>query len=405
MSDIESIGISLVLENGVAEGLRRLERDLALFDRATEQRAAKMQSLALAHLPRFAEAPTSSANATAAAAPLPPVTAQPVETPATDKHTAWLPPPIPRIQQAPSSRLTPSVPRPAELRPRDVGHGKEPAPASPVPATRFAAKPKPDQPKPVAQAVTSAPSAKVRNPQTSAKAADAKAAKAKIAITTSPRATPPRKSQPDAAIRAAAAPKPVTAVAPPSPPPLTPVADRVPVPPIRPRAPNTPSITVSLSSQPPDRPAPPPSRVSAIDPVLPTPQRPRPAEPALALATPLAQPLLTAPLASTTVTPLAPTPAATSPPPPPIIPPACSRAAPKIPAPRPVDLTPASRDLAPSAASSSTDIMPLQGALSIDGAQIGRWLAETVARQAARPPTSARRFNSRMMPNWPGYTN
>ncbi|MCB8874770.1 hypothetical protein [Acidisoma silvae] len=44
----------------------------------------------------------------------------------------------------------------------------------------------------------------------------------------------------------------------------------------------------------------------------------------------------------------------------------------------------------------------LQGDLVIDGAQMGRWLADAMGRQAARPPTSARRFNSRMAPIWPG---
>jgi hypothetical protein len=46
----------------------------------------------------------------------------------------------------------------------------------------------------------------------------------------------------------------------------------------------------------------------------------------------------------------------------------------------------------------------IQGDLLIDGAQIGRWLGETMAREAARPPAAARRFNSRMMPAWPGMS-
>jgi hypothetical protein len=46
----------------------------------------------------------------------------------------------------------------------------------------------------------------------------------------------------------------------------------------------------------------------------------------------------------------------------------------------------------------------LQGDLLIDGAQIGRWLAGSMAREAARPPSAARRFNSRMMPTWPGMS-
>lgn len=47
----------------------------------------------------------------------------------------------------------------------------------------------------------------------------------------------------------------------------------------------------------------------------------------------------------------------------------------------------------------------LQGELLIDGMQMGRWLAETIAKQAAGPPTTARRFNSRVAPAWPGLTS
>lgn len=50
MSEIESVGISLVLDNGVSEGLRRLQHDLAIFDRATALRASTMERLAAAHL-------------------------------------------------------------------------------------------------------------------------------------------------------------------------------------------------------------------------------------------------------------------------------------------------------------------------------------------------------------------
>jgi hypothetical protein len=37
-----------------------------------------------------------------------------------------------------------------------------------------------------------------------------------------------------------------------------------------------------------------------------------------------------------------------------------------------------------------------------DGAQLGRWISGAMAKEAARPPTAARGFNTRMTPAWPG---
>jgi hypothetical protein len=37
-----------------------------------------------------------------------------------------------------------------------------------------------------------------------------------------------------------------------------------------------------------------------------------------------------------------------------------------------------------------------------DKAQLGRWISQAMAKEAARPPTAARGFNTRMTPAWPG---
>ena len=64
MSEIESIGIALVLDNGVAEGLRRISRDMAVFNHQTELTAARMSRIAQLHLgaylPREAPKPVAS---------------------------------------------------------------------------------------------------------------------------------------------------------------------------------------------------------------------------------------------------------------------------------------------------------------------------------------------------------
>jgi len=403
VSDIESIGISLVLENGVAEGLRRLERDLALFDRETERRAAKMQSLAQAHLPRFAAAPTTQIHATTAMASPRVVTAKPSAAPPAEKPDTWLPQPIPRIQQAPLPRLTPSVQRPGQLQPRERGRDKKPAPAASVSA-RLAAKPKLEPARSAPKAVALAPSAVVNTPPTLAKGAVEKSSKPRAAITTSLNTTSPKMSPAEPPLRVSTAPKRMTAAPPPPPPLQVPVARAAPETPIKPRPSGAPSVTISLSSSETDRPIPlAPSRVAITSPAMPRPERPGPGAPTQALTTPTPMPQATSA-------------ASTAPPPPamapgsawpahPVLPQVLNRTGPAPPEPYSANPIPVSRDMAPSAPSPAPDNIQLQGELSIDGAQIGRWLAETVARQAARPPTAARRFNSRMMPNWPGYTN
>jgi hypothetical protein len=40
--------------------------------------------------------------------------------------------------------------------------------------------------------------------------------------------------------------------------------------------------------------------------------------------------------------------------------------------------------------------------MMLDGIRVGQWISSTMAREAARPPTAARGFNTRMTPAWPG---
>jgi hypothetical protein len=45
----------------------------------------------------------------------------------------------------------------------------------------------------------------------------------------------------------------------------------------------------------------------------------------------------------------------------------------------------------------------VEGDVLLDGAQVGRWISTAMAREAGRPPTAARGFNTRMTPAWPGF--
>lgn len=83
MSDIETIGISLILENGVAEGIRHMERDFSALSRKTTLHAAAMQRLVDTHLrtyqasPHHNVAPPWQSSFHAAQKPKPPAPAVP----------------------------------------------------------------------------------------------------------------------------------------------------------------------------------------------------------------------------------------------------------------------------------------------------------------------------------------
>jgi hypothetical protein len=46
--------------------------------------------------------------------------------------------------------------------------------------------------------------------------------------------------------------------------------------------------------------------------------------------------------------------------------------------------------------------MTLQGDVILDGARVGRWMASTLARQAARPPAGPTGPDPRQTPLWSG---
>jgi hypothetical protein len=48
-----------------------------------------------------------------------------------------------------------------------------------------------------------------------------------------------------------------------------------------------------------------------------------------------------------------------------------------------------------------TQMVKVECNFMLDGAQIGRWISSAMAKEAARPPTAARGFNTRMTPAWP----
>ncbi|MCB8880414.1 hypothetical protein ACELLULO517_09235 [Acidisoma cellulosilytica] len=444
MSDIESIGISLVLENGVGEGLRRLQQDLTLFDRATAERAARMQKLAAVHLPGLNLAPIAERRIQVTAAPRQ-VTARPVAPARDTDRRAWLPPPIRPVRPP----VTPWPAKPAASQPPQrpiADRATPPLQSVPVAARPAVARPQPNpglapakaKAAPPAVAATASPaSPKVvaprQRPQIAVTLSSAPVAQSKVSPVVPPIASPPPRARPSPQSVADSTMKPIPA-AQPAAAPAAPVekARLAARPTVVASIPPTPTLTPPVLRQtdgvvPPARlpiPAPRPTPVIAVTATAPK-SSPLAASP---------RPQILPPIAAAPVQrPDQPEPSPERPrlTPPPIL---AARIATSWPAPRaavlpspplgksPVPIASVGRQLAvptpsptepdkapPTAAlppdPQSAEAATLRGDIMIDGIQMGRWLAESMARQAARPPTAARRFNTRMAPSWPGYTN
>lgn len=418
MSDLESIGISLVLDNGVAEGLRHLQRDLATFDRATALRANALQKLAAAHLeplqPRKPSAPMLAATSSSAPpvrqgpAPAEPAVAEAPQALAvvqtrTPSRTEHNPPAATRPEQpkppasAPTATVkaaavtqtapypqTKSTVRPnlaadrttaATRRPTEPPSLRLPSPAAVQPPIR---EPHPPRQKPQISIIASGPAPVKPSVATQAERLVNQSA------TASRRPDTPVSKPTRSVISSPVAPERFVA------PPLTgPQPKRLP-----PIAAASPATTVRRDNA---QPAPPPQTVRPSPPrPEPQPERAgRPLPPIIGRATP--GPVV--------------------PPPPPTPPALVVRGQwPEVPQPSPVseagppaataEHVVAARDepLATSSADAGAGA-PLSGDLWIDGSLLGRWLGETMARESARPPASARQFNSRMMPRWPGIAS
>lgn len=439
MSDIETIGISLVLENGVAEGMRRMERDVTLLGRKTTLHAATMQRLADTHLrsyqtssrhhatpawqssfapeqrakqaaiahhpiantpamPQAAAAldttnPSSAANVVRGRArsprEAPPQPSQPPNRPITPQYTrAAMPEPG---DYSPAWAKTPTLQRGNEDRKsstvaetvKPVAH----APAYPVrpqqanDTDRTAGKDeretdqrrdtarKPERPQitvalggpalsatPDARAPVAIPLPPPAGPTTIISAAASPAAPPAQALANDRARRPPKSPMPEitpteVSLISDARPAPPAAL-----PALSPAAPER----FLPIKASTPPVDYASLALPPGQLAYRDFTAVSLPPALPA---PKPAPLAGDAARYESQALQTAALE----------------PPPPGAPPSLPQ-------------TPASEP--------TTSI--IQGELLIDGALMGNWLARTLAHQAARPPTGARRFNARVSPTWPG---
>ena len=232
--ELESIGISLVLDDDVAEGIRRISREMALFNRQTEFTAAQMSQVARQHLgpslpPEPERRKPTVAPVTVAAPPKVP-TMPATEAPQAPSQAPW---PMPRAQApapvAPRGEVE-RKPAPAAIAPMP----NPPPPRPPAPAPQMSARPPAVVPQVVPQ-TRPVPTAQQSPPQ--------------------PRpvpATQPAPAQPRVTPGpvAAASPRPATVVPPPP----------AQAPPSRPvdKSSARPKIQVALSTPPSPAPVPPP---------------------------------------------------------------------------------------------------------------------------------------------------
>lgn len=417
MSDeLEPIGISLILDDGVAESLRRLGRDMQVFGRQADVTTAHMRRVAALHLGSYrqpdpgrihaAVAPMTAAEARQprriqspevgpAPAPRSPMrpamphaqSGQPVPVTSARLYDAARPPPrqivsaaqSPTAGDAPTNKPPPVPPASTQWqRPHPVAD--RPHAAQPTPSTTLTAvKPPPNPPAETAQqrpkihiTLSRASPADVPHSQNlAATTTPARGPTARIeqAWTPAPNTTPEMPPTPmgrSASTRPTQLAKPARlpaapsrALPPPTPPPDTPAVPRH-------RLLAT-SDLASLSPKPPTDTAavPPPSRAAAA-----------PAPKAAVLLVPPTR-SSAGPRASFPLPPNAPSAPATN-------------------------TAPASAAAASQGPGQSAASGPIPGDLWLDGISIGSWLSTTMAREAARPPTAARGFNTRMSPAWPG---
>ncbi|WP_284944564.1 hypothetical protein [Acidisoma cladoniae] len=362
MDKVQSIGIALLLDNGVAEGLRQISRDMALFGQLMDDTAARMGRLAQRQLApiMMRQAVQESQRLSLAESPV----------------FARSPQPTANMRPEQSRAVAPKLPeKPQSAAPRLIAQNTDPSP--PV--------------RPV-----SAPNAPVL---------------AKTALLRS--AAPP-----------APAPK-TTAVATVAPPPkTTPIVTKTVAPPARALAPRTP-LAASLPTLVATPAALPPAARPAAAPRI-TIALSSSAAPIAAPVPPLLAQAATSRMAAPRMTPTAsqpPTPTQPSTPAPGPV--TASSQAPRAPralasvpfapvpptsgADRPSDATRLDRTIATApepqnttSADGQAAVASLQGDVMLDGMKVGRWISGMMAREATRPPTSARGFNTRMAPAWPG---
>ncbi len=82
--------------------------------------------------------------------------------------------------------------------------------------------------------------------------------------------------------------------------------------------------------------------------------------------------------------------------------PAASVAPGVVAAPGAAAVAPPMASAAPSAATARERAGPMQGDVFLDGARMGRWMADVLAREASRPQSGSTQFDPRMGVAWPG---
>jgi hypothetical protein len=457
--ELDSISISLVLDDRIAEGMRRIGQDMALFNRRTEVTAAQMSRIAQLHLGNYlppeparptpvAEPAPALAPRKAAASPAAEVTQAPQVQPPARRIPAPVAAPLAAGEREPPAAISVPYAGPARASPSPATPQVSPPPAT---TARPVARPAPE-PQRVHAASRAEPVVRTLQPE--------------------PQAEPvlrevSRTSSEAPAVATPSRPSPVAAAPPPAPAPLAAPAAKPLTPPkiqvalstssAQAPGPHGPArtaeaetgrtpMTAQASSDAPRLP-PPHTVTRQSTPILPAPAKRASAAPA---STPNPAPPLTPPAAlnvivtgrrpeaETTAPPtfaarpaaplpqvapqpapaagqsLLPPPGRAAPPsggarlpdrsrsitpPVPALPTAPS-AAPPVPAPgRAAADTAATR---PSPAPAPAPLAVVHGDVLLDGAQLGRWISGNLARDAARPPTTARGFNTRVSPAWPG---
>ena len=469
MSDeLESIGISIILDDKVADGMRRISRDMSLFSRQTELTAAQMSRIARLHLdpylppepvrPRPVAAVVTNAPRKAQTMPtteapqeprlkLPPAAAipSPPRSPMQQEPAfaavaprAMLPPARPSAPVPPPAARSAPVVQQAALpgRPASAGHRvlhpPRPEPPMQTPRELLAAQIVPPRPRseptiqqvqplprmepaPVAPASPASPAVipperAIDAPHVHPQDKHASRPTIRVALSAPSPTPPPATAAPVAAVETApvqAAPH-TNPTPTPAPPIVRPATSLV-----RGQAAQTQSVANAHS------PAPPQTTTTSnvvvarrsplAGPALPPAVTAHPASPAPAVLPPMAPAPPPAPAPATRVSRGLPFKHVAPPTNKPMALESGRSPVPPLPsAPALPNLTQSTRTSSSAAATDASpapaqaQFAPMQGDVMLDGAQVGRWISSVMAREAARPPTAARGFNTRMTPAWPG---
>lgn len=357
MEDAYEIGIRLVLENGVSAGIAALQHDLATYDRALAATTGRQRTVT--EVGRQLAAPAGSGGG-GPAVQAPAIGERSQAPDAVNGHQPAPPVPSPAMP-LPVARPPQVTAVAARVEPPQPAAGA--APALPRPAAGVA----PALPRPAAGAAPALP-----RPAAGAGSALVRPSTGAAPALPRPVAAGPACAPADRALRPAAIPAQPgrSAAAPQEGGAATGVAVRMAVPP--------PSYARYAPASPSGLPAAVPAPGGAEGPpvAMPAPDRGARAQQASIAVRDVVRPAgVDAPL-----------------------PGAAPNSAGPLPTPRPSAA--AALPAAPTAAASSSG--PAQGDVYLDGARVGRWMSNRMAREAERPQAGVTGFDPRLSPAWPG---